>query len=207
MQQLSENPIAGFLPWIVFWVIAGSPSTWEFGAIAALLVAVILRLPTIERGSVKMLDVATIAFFAVMAIVGIIVSPHDRDWLDRWSNVLSSGALGVLVLASLAFMPFTEQYARESAPPEVWHTPLFRRTNQVLTLVWGGVFVATAILGVISRENPSATDWTSWVIPVVLIVAAVKFTRAYPEQVRARARAGASAGEAEPHPPRAGAPS
>ena len=207
MQQLSENPIAGFLPWIVFWVIAGSPSTWEFGAIAALLVAVILRLPTIERGSVKMLDVATIAFFAVMAIVGVIVSPHDRDWLDRWSNVLSSGALGVLVLASLAFMPFTEQYARESAPPEVWHTPLFRRTNQVLTLVWGGVFVATAILGVISRENPSTRDWTSWVIPVVLIVAAVKFTRAYPEQVRARARAGASAGEAEPHPPRAGAPS
>jgi hypothetical protein len=207
VQQLSENPIAGFLPWIVFWVIAGSPSTWEFGAIAAFLVAVILRLPTIERGSVKMLDVATIAFFAVMAIVGIIVSPHDRDWLDRWSNVLSSGALGVLVLASLAFMPFTEQYARESAPPEVWHTPLFRRTNQVLTLVWGGVFVATAILGVISREHPSTRDWTSWVIPIVLIVAAAKFTRAYPEQVRARARAGATAGEAEPHPPRAGAAS
>jgi hypothetical protein len=207
VQQLSENPIAGFLPWIVFWVVAGSPSTWEFGAIAALLVAVVLLLPTVERGRVKMLDVATVAFFAVMAIVGIIVSPPDRDWLDRWSNVLASGALGALVLASLAFMPFTEQYARESAPPEVWHTPLFRRTNQVLTLVWGGVFVATAILGVISREHPSTSDWTSWVIPIVLIVAAVKFTRAYPEQVRARARAGATAGEAEPHPPRAGAAS
>jgi uncharacterized membrane protein len=188
-------------------VIAGSPSTWEFGAIAALLVAVILLLPTVGRRSVKMLDVATIAFFAVLAIVGIIVSPDDRDWLDRWSNVLSSGALAVLVLASLAFMPFTEQYARESAPPELWHSPRFRRTNQVLTLVWGGVFAATAILGVIAIEEPSTSDWTSWVIPIVLIVAALKFTGWYPEQVRARARSGAIAADVEPQPPRAGAAS
>ena len=32
-----------------------------------------------------------------------------------------------MALGSLAFVPFTEQYARESTPPEVWHKPAFRR--------------------------------------------------------------------------------
>jgi hypothetical protein len=141
MQRLAAIPILGFIPWIVFWVVADSRSTWEFGAIAALIAALILLVPTIEGHNVKMLDLATVAFFAGVAIAGIVVGPHDGDWLDRWSNTLSSGVLGGLVLASLLFLPFTEQYARESTPPEIWHTTRFRRTNQILTLVWGGVFV------------------------------------------------------------------
>ena len=43
--------------------------------------------------------------------------------------------------------------------------------------MWGGVFVAAAILGLIAHEHPSTSDWTSCVIPILLIVAALNFTR------------------------------
>jgi cobalamin biosynthesis protein CobD/CbiB len=84
-------------------------------------------------------------------------------------------------------VPFTEQYARETTPPEVWKQPAFKRTNRVLTLMWGLVFAATAVLGYVAVKVPSTSDWTEWVIPVALIVAAFKVTQIYPERVRARA--------------------
>jgi uncharacterized membrane protein len=187
--RAAENPLAGFIPWIIFWVVASSPSTWEYGAIGAALAAVILALPAASRRRPKILDIATIVFFVAVAVIGAVVGAEDRDWLDRWSMVLSSGALGLIALGSLAFVPFTEQYAREQTPPELWGTPVFRRINRVLTLVWGLAFLATAVLGYIAVIAPSTSDWTNWILPIVLIVGAFKFTARYPQ------RAGASGGE------------
>jgi uncharacterized membrane protein len=191
MERLSQSPIATFIPWIIFWVVADSRSTWEYGAIGALVASLVLLAPELQKGSVKMLDAATVVFFAAMTIAGIVVSPHDGEWLDRWANTISSGVLGGLVLVTLPFIPFTEAYAREQTPPEIWKTPLFRRTNQVITLVWGAVFVGTAILGAIAASSPSSSDWTNWILPIALIVAGFKFTQWYPAVVRERARSGA----------------
>jgi uncharacterized membrane protein len=183
LDRAAAGPFSGFIPWIIFWVVANSPSTWEYGAIGAAVAAILLAIPSAGRhGGVKMLDVVTIVFFVVLAIVGAVVGAHDRDWLDRYSMVISSGALGLVALASLAFVPFTEQYARESTPPEVWQMPAFRRINRVLTLVWALAFLATAALGYIAVVAPSTSDWTNWILPIVLIVGAFKFTRWYPER-------------------------
>jgi uncharacterized membrane protein len=201
MERLSQNPVATFIPWIIFWVVADSRSTWEYGAIGALIAALVLFAPEYRQRKVKLLDAATVVFFAVMAIAGIIVSPQDGAWLDRWANTISSGVLGVLVLITLPFRPFTEDYAREQTPPEVWNTPEFHQTNRVITLVWGGVFVGTAILGAIAASSPSSSDWTNWILPIVLIVVGFKFTAHYPEVVRERVRrreAARSRGASEP---------
>jgi uncharacterized membrane protein len=188
MERISQNPVASFVPWIIFWVVADSRSTWEYGALGALIASLVLLVPDLRKRKVKMLDAATVAFFAAMTIAGIIVSPHDGAWLDRWANTISSGVLGVLVLVTLPFRPFTEDYAREQTPPEIWNTPEFRRTNQVITLVWGVVFVGTAICGAIAASSPSSSDWTNWILPIALIVLGFKFTERYPEVVRERAR-------------------
>jgi len=58
----------------------------------------------------------------------------------------------------------------------------------VLTLMWGLVFAAIAVVAFISIKVPSTGDWTGWVIPAVLLVAAFKFTDYYPERVRAQAQ-------------------
>ena len=61
--------------------------------------------------------------------------------------------------------------------------------NRVLTLLWGLAFLATAVLGYIAVIAPSTSDWTNWILPMVLIVGAVEFTARHPQ------RGGASGGE------------
>jgi uncharacterized membrane protein len=190
LARVAASPFAGFVPWIIFWVVANSPSTWEYGAIGAAVAAILLAIPFAGRQKLKVLDVVTIIFFVVLAVVGAVVGAHDRDWLDLYSNPISSGVLGLVALGSLAFVPFTEQYARESTPPEVWHKPAFRRINRVLTLVWALAFLATAVLGYIAVIAPSTSDWTNWILPIVLIAGAFKFTRWYSERARASAKSG-----------------
>jgi hypothetical protein len=60
----------------------------------------------------------------------------------------------------------------------------------VLTLVWALAFLATAVLAYVAIIAPSTSDWTNWILPIVLIVGAFKFTAAY--AARARDSAGDS---------------
>jgi hypothetical protein len=181
-----------FAPWIIFDVVA-SPSTWEYAALAALAAAVVLNLPDLRRGSFKALEVTGILFFGVMAVLALFLDRQDMLWLETYAQVLSSSVIAVVALGSLAFVPFTEQYARESTPPEVWGSPVFRHVNRVLTLVWGGAFLATAVLGLVALHTTSGADWFNWIIPIVLLVLAVRFTERYPDQVRERAKAARTA--------------
>lgn len=181
------NLLFAFAPWIIFDVIA-SPSTWEYAALAGLVAAVVLNLPDMRRGSYKVLEVPGIVFFVVLSLLALFLDRQDLYWVERYAQVLSSGVIAAVALGSLAFVPFTEQYARESTPREVWGRPVFRHVNRVLTLVWGVVFAATALLGLIAVHTSSGSDWLNWIIPVVLLVLAVRFTERYPDRVRERSR-------------------
>ena len=66
----------------------------------------------------KLLDVPTIAFFAALVIVALVTSRQDVATLDKYSQALSSGALGMIALgAILAGHPSTVDYAKEQARP------------------------------------------------------------------------------------------
>jgi hypothetical protein len=183
---MGANGFVGFVPWIIFWVVS-SPSTWGFAAGGALLAALILLIPSTDRGHVKLLDVVSVLFFGALTIAALILDRSQLRWLEDYAQAVSSGVLAVVVLGSLAFTPFTEQYAREQAPPEVWATPLFKQINRMLTLVWGLVFAACAILGVIAQHVHTGTVWLNWIIPIGLVIGGFKFTERYPDQARAAA--------------------
>ena len=183
-----HNPFVGFVPWIIFWVVA-SPSTWEWATLGALIAAVILAVPSAERGNLKILDVGSIAFFAVLSLLAVFLDRDQLSWVEDYSQAISSGVLAVIALGSLFTTPFTEQYARESAPREAWNSPEFKRTNVVLTAMWGAAFAVNALLGVIAQQtdSPTAREWLNWILPIALIVGAFKFTAWYAEHARARA--------------------
>lgn len=186
-----RSPIVGFAPWIIYWIVAdGRGSTWFYGGLCAVLSAVILGV-SLGHGRLKTLDVVTIAFFTGVTIAALVVGATQRDWMDTYATTVSSGVLAAMALGSLMFTPFTEQYARESAPQHDWERAAFRRTNRVLTLMWGLIFVLIAVLGLVAAEAPSTYDWTNWVIPIVVIVGAVGITQLYPDRARERARRGA----------------
>jgi hypothetical protein len=187
-----------FVPWIVFDVVAG-PSTWKFAAFAALVCAVVLNLPEMRRGGPKVLDTVGIAFFAVVSVLGLALGRGDALWLETYAATIANGVVAVVALGSLLFTPFTEAYAKESAPQRVWGTPLFRHVNVVLTALWGGVFAVTAVLGLLAvHAAPGASDWLNWVIPIALLVGAVRITEWYPDHARARALGGSAPDRAAP---------
>jgi hypothetical protein len=182
-----RSPFVGFAPWIIYWVVAEGPSTWMFGALCAVLSAIILGV-SMGFGGPRLLEVVTILFFVGVTAAGVLVGAADRDWMDTYATTLSSGVLAVMAIGSLAFTPFTEQYARVSPPLQDWEKPAFRQTNRVLTLMWGLVFALIAVLGYFAAQVPQTRDWTNWVVPIVVLVGAVGMTQAYPERVRARVR-------------------
>ena len=186
-EWFERSPVVGFVPWIVYWVVADGPSTWMFGAVCAVLAALILGISAGFSGP-RLLDVVTMVFFTTMTIAGMVVGAEDRDWMDTYATTLSAGVLAVMALASLAFVPFTQQYAPESAPRQEWEVAVFRRTNQVLTLMWALVFALIAVLGYVAVAAPSTVHWTKAVVPVVVLVGAAGMTRIYPERARAGAR-------------------
>lgn len=183
-----SNLYFGFAPWIVFAVVA-SPSTWEYASLGALITAVVLARPDFRHHNIKILDVAGMAFFAVLSVVALFLDRSDLSDVEKYAGVISSAALAVIALGSLAFMPFTEQYARETTPQEYWETPLFKKINRVLTLLWGLVFVATAALSYVAVEVEDGKSWFNWILPIVLLVAMVKFTEWYPDHAAADRRA------------------
>ncbi|GIH05652.1 hypothetical protein Rhe02_37190 [Rhizocola hellebori] len=181
---MGAKAFLGFVPWIIFWVVCG-PSTWEYAAGGALLAAVILLIPSRERGRVKLLDIVSVVFFAALVVAGLFLDRSQLIWLEDYSQAISSGVLALVVLGSLAFVPFTEQYAREQVPQQFWSRPEFKRVNRTLTLVWGLTFAACAVLGLIAQHDRGGSAWLNWVIPAVLIVGAFKFTAWYPDRVKA----------------------
>jgi hypothetical protein len=174
----------GFAPWIVFAVVA-SPSTWEFAALGALITSVVLARPDFRRHNVKILDIAGMLFFAVLSVLALFLDRSDLADLEKYAGVISSGALAVIALGSLAFTPFTEQYARDTTPEEYWDSPRFKKINRVLTALWGLVFLATAVLSYVAVEVDHDKDWFNWILPIVLLVAMVKFTEWYPDHATA----------------------
>ena len=182
-----RSPFVGFAPWIIYWVVADGPSTWMFGAICAVVAAFILGISA-GRGGPRLLELVTIVFFVAVTIAGMIVGAEDRDWMDTYATTLSGGVLAVMALGSLAFVPFTQQYAPESAPRQEWERAAFRRTNQVLTLMWALVFALIAVLGYVAVTSPTTVEWTKAVIPAVVIVGAIGMTQIYPDRAREKAR-------------------
>ncbi|MFD0380638.1 hypothetical protein [Streptomyces sp. NPDC127112] len=188
-----ENPVVGMAPWIVFSLLAG-PGRFEIavGIALGLTVALVVAGRVVHRGSSwKLLELADVVFFAALAVIGALADDGTLRWLETYAGEVASLTLTAIAFGSMAFrMPFTLQYARERTDPSVWHSPAFLRTNYMITGVWGLAFLVSALAGGFGDLVLHEPDniWTAWIVPVLAIVAALRFTAWYPDVVRARAR-------------------
>ncbi|MFJ3660955.1 hypothetical protein ACIPPM_10865 [Streptomyces sp. NPDC090119] len=177
-----------FAPWIIFGVVA-SPSTWEYAALAALIAALVLSAQDLLHGKIRILDAAGIVFFAVLSVLALALSRSDLLWVETYAQVISNGLVAVVAFVSLLYDPFTAQYARESTPRQYWDSPVFRHINRVLTTYWGVTFAIMTASTWLAIAYPGQDDWFNWVIPIALLVIAVKFTQRYPESYKDRVSA------------------
>ncbi len=174
---MSARTYLGFLPWIVFAVIGrGSLEGVTWGSVAALATGAAIAVASARDRSVKELEIFSIALFVALAVAGAMNQHDPQGFLQRYHNTVAVGALACFAVASLAFQPFTEQYAREMVQRKYWNTSRFNRANVELTLMWAAVFVAIAgsqLAGGVIETRLGSTIF-NWVLPVGLVVLGVR---------------------------------
>ncbi|MFE5737483.1 hypothetical protein [Streptomyces celluloflavus] len=178
------NYLRSFIPWLVY---AGvSSAGWQWGALAGLVLAVVLLAADRAAGlslESRVLEYGTIVFFAALTALAF---ARPDSGLQAYGSALSVGWLALIAWLSVAVRrPFTMAIARRMAPPEVWETPLFRRINTVLTAVWALSFTLTAIAqAIVSAQDLSLIF--SVLVQAAGFILPIRFTAAYPERARAR---------------------
>ncbi len=187
-----DSPLSGIVPWALMAILAG-PGRYEIAVTGALAISLLVLVLTWRRGiPVHVLEGLGVAYFVVLAAIGLVATSGQKAWLEMWSGEITNASLAVFALASLLIgRPYTTAYARDVIPPDRWGTPLFKRTNMVVTAVWAAAFGFSASIGFLGDVLYGSTDnfWTGWILQLASLFFAVAVTEFYPEYARAKAAA------------------
>ncbi|MBV9000652.1 MAG: hypothetical protein JO304_16445 [Solirubrobacterales bacterium] len=166
-----------FIPWIVFSVLT-EHSTLKLAATGALLTSALIAARSVRAGSWKVLELGAVLAFVAFTGVAFNADPATAHFLARYARAIAAGLLATIAFGSLLVVPFTEQYARESVPRELWSAPQFKHINRQLTTMWGLVFAAMVPAHVIAGaiHTHRANLIFNWAIPIVLVISAAKRT-------------------------------
>jgi hypothetical protein len=208
----TKNFFLSFLPWVAFSVLATRHGA--HGAVAACLVATGLSIwfavkdsRASRSGRIKLIDATGIATFGVMTVIAALGNTSMQNHVIDFGRGGATFVLGAVMLGSVFFVPFTEQYARETVPQEYWHSPVFRSVNRRISAAWGAAVLVMAgghlLAGGIDpasapKSGARPIDLVfNWVIPVLLVLWAINYTK----KVSADAGSTASATPANPAVP------
>jgi hypothetical protein len=183
--------ILGFLPLVTFSLLARLLPSHDFG-LAALISAVVAVIAIAAHRPLwppMILTGSSLVLLAVLTIVGFAASAGTDRWLATWMAPAFAGVIGLIILALVPVMPFTEQFARQSTPQQYWSSPTFKQINRVLSLAWGGATVVIGISRIVAAaiKNQGGGHVLQLVfsaaIPVVILIYMLKFSKSYPERV------------------------
>jgi hypothetical protein len=166
-----------FVPWVLFTLVTQHVSL-PAAAVVALAASIVISLPAILAGRPKVLELGAVLAFAGFTAVAFAADPATSEWVVRYARAIAAGILALIAFGSLLFVPFTEQYARESVPRRFWSSAEFQHVNRRLTIMWAWVFVAMIPSHVIAGaiDTHRANLIFNWAVPAVLIGWAAKRT-------------------------------
>ncbi|MDN5916904.1 MAG: hypothetical protein L0I76_17660 [Pseudonocardia sp.] len=205
----TKQILIGFLPWVAFSTIATrvGPGAVGMAALLALALAAVFVARSVARGEMpKLLELTAVVTFGAMGVWAL-VDPASDAFLADYGRGLAALILSAVIIASLAFRPFTEQYARASVPREYWDSPRFHMVNRRISAAWGGTVAVMGlghlISGVLAANAAEHLGYLTarpgdlilnWLIPGALIVLTVRYTRRVVDEADRPDRAPAPAG-------------
>jgi hypothetical protein len=174
--------LLAFAPFVAFAVLNHFVSPT-----AALIVAALVSFGLIGREmllgrSAKILEVGTFILFAGLAVYAYL---SNANWpVVGVKLAVDTGLLAIVLFSLIVGRPFTIQYARETVPQELWASPQFLRTNQVITLVWLAAFAVIIVADLILLRMPDVPHKVSVLLTIGALYAAFKFSMAYPDRAK-----------------------
>lgn len=174
--------LLAFAPFIAFAVIDRLIGPIEGLWAGTLAAAALLGRDLMTAGRTpKILEIGTLFLFGGLAVYALLGGP-------AWTVIdvrlrVDAGLLLIVLLSMVVGRPFTLQYAREQVAPELWNTPVFVRTNYVITAVWALAFAVMVLAELALLYVPNLPQRAGVIAIVLALVGAVKFTGWYPEHV------------------------
>jgi hypothetical protein len=173
-----------FAPWLLFIMAVRVTNVYVAAGVAG-VAAIVVLVRAASRAKAHLFDVVGVVYFVGLLTVLAIVQPGDISTWGRYAQAVAHGSLTVIVFGSVLIgHPFTESYAREKAPPEVWKTPHFHALNRKISLVWGLAFV----VGTISLVLAGATDSRQVLLRVIVPFGALGYAYTVTERLTAQAK-------------------
>ncbi len=155
-----------FVPWAIYWLLTVRGDA--AGIAIALGISAALLAQQVRSKLPRLLDIASLAYFVVATVVTY--AGISRLFVDL------AGPVGFGVLAAVAFTslaahrPFSADEARHAYPRQYWRSPAFITLHNIITTVWGGIFLLATILlafGAVKLTGP---------VPVGLVLAGLVFS-------------------------------
>lgn len=187
----------GFLPWIAFSIVVKLIGPESVAVSAFLGIVLVLTGAAVAREirPLNQMSVGSLIPLTCIALVALATGDDVHQWLFTWAVPGLAAALGVFLLAMLPFAPFTRRYARAITPRAYWSSPLFVRTNLVLSAAWGVAMVVLGtcnILGAaMDADENLLGDVTGYaqpiiggLLPLAVIAGIITFTKVYPNRVK-----------------------
>ncbi len=176
-----------FSPWIAFWIIAAghSPLRLRLGICVAAAMVVVMGITRLHRGIILWAGVVFFSF-ALVSVVWLM-----NIWVIQHMGILTSGSLFLATFFSMLIgRPFTEDYARDTVPPELWDHPNFIRGCFIVTTAWGFVFLANTLIHVVKLYYPDFGFYGA--VELVILASGIVFTRVYSEGAKRKRVAAAN---------------
>ena len=178
LPQKNTNMNIMLIPWIVLWIATGIHR--QGGSLMSILVCALV--PLIFYGNRKtMYDILTntlVTGFSVMMLAGC---------SEKWMLPLSYLSFGAMWLVScLAKIPLTAHYSMNSyGGEEALQNALFLKTNRILTMLWGVLYLFTSVFTWLLMRTPvsSFVGLINSVLPIFMGIFTVWFQKWYPAKV------------------------
>ena len=168
--------LLSFAPWIAFLVLSGhSLLRLDIALIVAAVLVVVMALTGLHRGAVLW---AGYLFFgaAIILVVGL-----KNMWFISHLAILANSTLFSTAFLGMMFgKPFTEDYARDEAPREIWETAAFVRACYTTTSVWSLVFLLNLASSIVDFDNHHEIQgWYFTVFNYSMLLGGIVYTSAY----------------------------
>lgn len=134
--------LISFVPWIVYWILCDVGNA--LGIIISLIIVLLLIIPQIQKRDFNLMDVTSLLYFSI-ASAGVFIL--NLNIFVEHSGFLGYFVLFLMTLISLIIKrPYTFQVSKRDYPEIYWEDKLFLAINNLITIVWAGIFLLNAII-------------------------------------------------------------
>ena len=168
-----------FAPWLVFLTVT-SATDWRYGLAAGLVAQIVAILATTPR-RIGVLDGAMLVYFLGLGVFALVEPSSPLQHAVGIASMVWIAAVSAISI--LVGHPFTLDVSRDGVTPEVASSEFFLDINRTIAWAWVGCFTAIAAVGIIARVADGQGLGT--VGAVLLVLAALNFTKHYPDRAMA----------------------